>query len=54
MATARTESLYGSVRICIEGALDKDGKVRSPEWFDEPRVEPIAEEKPRVGFDRQP
>lgn len=50
LATSRTENLYGAPRICIEGYLDKDGRVPAPQWFDEARVEEVKDERPRAGF----
>jgi hypothetical protein len=51
VATQRTEMLYGTIRICVEGYLDKDGRVPSPQWFDEPRIE-VVEDGPKAGFRR--
>jgi hypothetical protein len=50
MATQRTETLHGCPRVCIEGYLDKDGRIPKPEWFDEPRLEIVNDEKPKAGF----
>jgi hypothetical protein len=42
VATARTEYLYGCVRICVESLeLDKDGDPKEV-WFDEQRLVELA------------
>lgn len=39
IATARTEFLYGCVRICLSPAkLDKDGHLMEDFWVDEPQL----------------
>ena len=39
-ATARTEYLYGCVRVCLEPGGLIDGKPRAEAWFDEQRLFP--------------
>ena len=42
IVTARTEWLYGCIRVAVlNQELNKDGKVREAEWFDEAQVERI-------------
>lgn len=48
IATARTEYLYGCVRITIESQTLKDGKPVEAAWFDEQRVEVLEEGAPVV------
>jgi len=49
IATGRTDWMYGCSRILIQPIkLSKDGKTIESEWFDEQRVELIAERKPKV------
>ena len=38
VAVARTEHLYGCVRVGLQARIDKDGKVPDPYWFDEPQL----------------
>jgi len=42
IAVAKTEWLWGCIRIGIESKLDKDGKIIEIQWFDEPRLEIIG------------
>jgi hypothetical protein len=39
IATARSEYLYGCVRILVEPTELKDGKPVEGQWFDEQRVD---------------
>ncbi len=49
IAVARTEWDYGCVRISVQPEkLDKDGKVRDTETFDEQRLGVIKETRPKV------
>lgn len=58
VATARTEYLYGCVRVLVEPGLLKDGKPIEGEWFDEQRIDADSEVKTggpgRVAPDRDP
>ena len=45
IATAKTEWLYGCVRIGIEPQELKDGKPIEAQWFDEQRVEAVKKGK---------
>jgi hypothetical protein len=38
VATAKTEWLYGCVRICVTPKELKDGKPVDEQWFDEQRL----------------
>lgn len=52
VATGHAEYMYGCTRILIEPAtLDRDGKPIDDRWFDEQRVEVVAEEAPQVSAD---
>jgi len=51
IATARAEWLFGCNRIAIEPQELKDGKPIEAQWFDEQRVELIAETKPEISAD---
>ncbi len=51
IATARTEWLYGCARISVEPQELRAGKTIEAQWFDEQRVEIVAEEVPRVSED---
>lgn len=44
VATARTEFLYGCVRIMVQPRQIKDGKSVESSWIDEPQLEPVTEE----------
>ncbi len=50
--TARTEWLYGCVRVAIEPEGLFEGKPIDTQWFDEPRV--IELEKPVVEVQSNP
>lgn len=39
VAVARTEYLYGCVRVCVEPEALKDGKPIDAQWFDEQRLD---------------
>lgn len=39
IAVARTEFLYGCVRVCVQPGKLKDGKTIDAEWFDEQRLD---------------
>ncbi len=39
IVTARTEFLYGCVRVCVEPEELKDGKPIEAQWFDEQRLD---------------
>jgi hypothetical protein len=41
IATARIEYLNGCVQYALKPPVDKDGKSRDSEWFDESQVEII-------------
>ena len=43
IAVGRADYLYGCARISIQTATLKDGKPIDMEWFDEQRVEVLAE-----------
>jgi hypothetical protein len=46
IATARTEYMYGCVRILVEPTeLTEEGKLPKGEWFDEPRLDIHSEVK---------
>lgn len=52
VAVARTDWLYGCSRIGVEQAgLDKDGKPLEVQWFDEQRVQVVADDGPTVSPD---
>jgi hypothetical protein len=42
VVTARTEWLYGCVRVAVQTPELKDGKPVEEQWFDETRVDVIA------------
>jgi hypothetical protein len=42
IVTARTEWLYGCVRVSVQAPELKDGKPIEEQWFDETRVEMIG------------
>ena len=42
---ARTEWLYGCVRVGLAGGVDKEGVPRDPFWFDEAQVEVVPKKK---------
>ena len=47
IAVARTEYLYGCVRVGIEAeSLDEKGKPRDLVWIDEQRIELLEERTP--------
>lgn len=37
--TGKTEWMYGCNQYCLMPTVDKDGKFREGQWFDEGRVE---------------
>lgn len=39
VAMARTEYLYGCVRVCVQPTELRDGKPIEPVWFDEQRLD---------------
>lgn len=39
---SRIEYLNGCVQYCIKPTVDKDGKMRDGEWFDDSQIVPIA------------
>jgi hypothetical protein len=45
IATARTEYLYGCVRVCIEPGRLRDGKPIESQWFDEQRLSATSKAK---------
>jgi hypothetical protein len=52
IVTSRTEYLYGCVHIGVTPEdLDKDGKVKQAEFFDEQRIEVIKSTKPQTSQD---
>ncbi len=46
VAIARTEWLYGCVRIGVQPTELRDGKPAEQVWFDEAQLEPIAFQEP--------
>ncbi len=51
IATGKTEWLFGCSRYCVEPQELKDGKPVEAVWFDEQRLEIIADTKPEVSKD---
>ena len=51
IATGRTEWLFGCNRVCVEPTELKDGKPIEAQWFDEQRMEVVAEQAPVVSKD---
>ena len=41
IVTSRSEHINGCTRIGVQPPMDKDGRVPSPEWLDEPAVDLI-------------
>jgi hypothetical protein len=45
IAIARTEYLYGCVRVCVEHGKLRDGKPIEGQWFDEQRLSATSKAK---------
>lgn len=43
MVTGRVEYMYGCAQLCLTPSVDKDGKLREGQWFDDGRIEIIGE-----------
>ena len=43
IATSRIEYLNGCVQYCVKPKVDKDGKSRDGEWFDDAQLEVIGD-----------
>jgi len=52
--TIRSEYLYGCIRIGVSPKVDRDGKLQDTIFFDEPQLEglPFNEPKVKSGKDR--
>lgn len=48
VAAGRTEFLYGCTRVLIEPSGLHEGTPIGGQWFDEQRIEVIAEDAPKV------
>ena len=50
MAISRTEFLYSTPRISVQGKIDSDGKVPVIQSFEELQLEIVDEDLKKVGF----
>ncbi len=48
-ALAKTEWLYGCIRIGLQGDLNKEGAVPELEWFDELQLKNVKPDKDKGG-----